>query len=125
MTDELSFTQLVTQVLMMANHPLTLTEIIARVEMIRPVDTRNPRTTIRGAISSVRQVTTLGGRPARYTWWPRHLANNAFRQSLADSDLEKGTLVLGREVWRAFWTDFYDNSSRSRGEVSLALDGGP
>ncbi|MCP4543892.1 MAG: tetratricopeptide repeat protein [Chloroflexi bacterium] len=125
MTDKLSFTQLVTQVLMMANHPLTLVEIIARVEMIRPVDTRNPRTTIRGAISSVRQATTLGGRPARYTWWPRHLANNAFRQSLADSDLEKGTLVLGREVWRAFWTGFYDNSSRSRGKVSLALDGGP
>jgi hypothetical protein len=67
MPTEPSFTQLVTQVLMMANRPLTLTEIIARVEMIRPVRTRNPQATIRGAISSIRQATTLGGRPARYT----------------------------------------------------------
>ena len=125
MTTQPSFTQLVTQVLMIADRPLTVAEIIARVEMIRPVRTRNPRATIRGAISSIRQATTLGGRPARYTWWPRHLANSAFRQPLADSDLEKGTLVLGREAWLVFWTDFYDSSSRSRGEMTLALDGGP
>jgi tetratricopeptide (TPR) repeat protein len=125
MTTQPSFTQLVTQVLMTADRPLTVAEIIARVEMIRPVRTRNPRATIRGAISSIRQATTLGGRPARYTWWPRHLANSAFRQPLADSDLEKGTLVLGREAWLVFWTDFYDSSSRSRGEMTLALEGGP
>lgn len=125
MTEEPSFTQLVTQVLMMADRPLTLAEIIARVEMIRPVRTHNPQTTIRGAISSTQQATTLGGRPARYTWWPRHLANSAFRQSLANSDLDEGTLVLSREAWRVFWTDFYDSSSRSRGEMTLALDGGP
>ncbi len=125
MTDKPSFIQLVTQVLMTADRPLTLTEIIARVEMIRPVDTRNPRTTIRGAISSIRHATTLGGRPARYTWWPRHLANSAFRQPLADSDLEEGTLVLNREAWLVFWIDFYESSSRSRGEMTLALDSGP
>jgi len=125
MTNELSFTQLVTQVLMMADRPLTLAEIIARVEMVRPVHTRNPQATIRGAISSIRQATTLGGRPARYTWWPRHLANSAFRQPLADSDLEEGTLVLSRDAWLVFWTDFYASSSRSRGEVTLALDSGP
>jgi tetratricopeptide (TPR) repeat protein len=124
MTNEPSFTQLVTQVLMMADRPLTLAEIIARVEMIRPVDTRDPQATIRGAINSIRQATTLGGRPARYTWWPRHLAKSVFRLPLAGSDLEQGTLVLNRDAWLVFWTDFYD-SSRSRGEMTVDLDGGP
>ncbi len=124
MTQEPSFTQLVTHVLMMATRPLTLVEIIARVEMMRPVDTRNPKTTIRGAINSIRQATSLGGRPARYTWWPRHLADNAFRQSLAASELGQGSLVMNKESWLVFWPDFYDSSLRSGGEMTLTLDGG-
>jgi len=125
MTNEPSFTQLVTQVLMIADQPLTLAEIIARVEMMRPVNTRNPQATIRGAINSINQATSLGGRPARYTWWPRHLADNTFRQPLASSDLESGTLVVGREAWLTFWPDFYGGPSRTRGEVTLVLADGP
>ncbi|MBU0705029.1 MAG: tetratricopeptide repeat protein [Chloroflexi bacterium] len=116
---------MVTQVLMIADRPLTLAEIIARVEMMRLVNTRNPQATIRGAINSINQATSLGGRPARYTWWPRHLADNTFRQPLAGSDLESGTLVVGREAWLLFWPDFYAGSSRTRGEVTLVLADGP
>ncbi len=125
MTEEPSFTQLVTQVLMKADQPLTVNEIIARVEVVRPVDTHHPRSTIRGAISSIPQAASLGGRPARYTWWPRHLAENTFRQPLLDSNLEQGTLVLGREAWLVFWPDFYAGPSRSQGEVTLDLEDGP
>ena len=95
---EPSFVQLVTQALVGADRPLTVAEIKGRVEMIRPVRTRDPQATIRGAINNVPLAASLGGRPARYTWWPRHLANNAFRQPLAASDLEAGTLALNREV---------------------------
>jgi len=121
MMTEPSFVQLVTQALMGADRPRTVAEIKARVEMIRPVRTRDPQATIRSAINNVPLAVSLGGRPARYTWWPRHLADNAFRQPLAASDLEAGTLALNREVWLALWPDFYAGSSRSPGEVTLVM----
>ena len=72
MMTEPSFVQLVTQALMGADRPLTVAEIKARVEMIRPVRSRDPQTTIRNAINNVPLAASLGGRPAYYTWWPRH-----------------------------------------------------
>jgi len=122
---EPSFVQLVTQALMGAGRPLTVAEVKARVEMIRPVRTRDPQATIRGAINNVPLAVSLGGRPARYTWWPHHLADNTFHQPLAASDLDAGTLALSEEVWRALWPDFFAGSSRSSGEVTLALADGP
>jgi tetratricopeptide (TPR) repeat protein len=125
MTTKPSFVQLVTQALSGAGRPLTLAEIQARVEMIRPVDTCDPHTTLRGAINTIRLAVTLGGRPAHYTWWPCHLAGNAFRQPLAGSDLEAGTLALGEEVWLALWPDFFADFSRTMGKVTLDLARGP
>jgi hypothetical protein len=49
---EPSFVQLVTQALMGADCPLTVTEIKARVERVRPVRSRDPQATIRGAINN-------------------------------------------------------------------------
>jgi len=125
MTTKPSFAQLVTQALSGADRPLTLAEIQARVEMVRPVNTHNPHATLRGALQTVRLAATLGGRPAHYTWWPRHLAGNAFRQPLAHSDLEAGTLVLGEEVRLALWPDFFAAPSRSTSEVTLDLARAP
>ena len=122
---ELSFVQLVTQALIGAGRPLTVAEIKARVEMVRPVRTRDPQATIRSAINNVPLAVSLGGRPAHYTWWPRHLADNAFRQPLVASDLEAGTLVLNEEVWLALWPDFFAGPSRSPGGVTLVLADGP
>jgi tetratricopeptide (TPR) repeat protein len=119
---EPSFVQLVSEVLANASHPLTVAEILARVEMVRLVSTRNPPATIRNAITNISLAASLGGRPVRYTWWPRHLAGNVFRQPLAASDLEAGTLVLNGEVWMALWPGFFANlSSRLSGKVTLDL----
>lgn len=124
MPDEFSYTQLVAQVLSTAPSPLTLDEIWAQVAQIRPVQTKNPRTTLRGAISSLRLVATLGGRPARYTWWPNHLTGSAFRQPLSATDVSSGGLVLNHETWLALWPDFYTGAERSSGEVTLELENG-
>ena len=123
MTAQPSFTQLVTQVLKTADRPLTVAEVKARVEMVRPVDTRNPQVTIRNAINNIPLAESLGGRPARYTWWPRHLADNSFRQPLVDSDLASGTLALSWEAWLGLWPNFYGGPSRGQGEVTLILTG--
>ena len=124
-TGELSNAQRVTHVLRSAEQPLTVDEILVRVTAIRPIETRNPTSTVRNAISSERRVATLGGRPAHYTWWPHHLVDNAFRQPLRDSDLAAGTLVLAEEVRFAMWPDFFCGPSRSKGAVTLHLEGGP
>jgi tetratricopeptide (TPR) repeat protein len=123
MSTEPSFAQLVMQAVFGADRPLTLAEIKARVEMIRPVDTRNPQATLRTAVNSNRLIASLGGRPARYTWWPRHLAGNSFRQPLADSDLKTGMLALNKETWAALWPDFHGGADRSQGDVTLVLSG--
>jgi hypothetical protein len=49
---EPSYVQLVTQTLLKADHTLTVAEIITRVEMERPMSTRNPQATIRNAITN-------------------------------------------------------------------------
>ena len=125
MNDQPSFQKLVTQVLSGAPRPLTVDEIQARVEMIRPVDTRNPHNTLRGAIQNLAPAVTLGGRPAHYTWWPRHLVDNTFRQSLALLDLEAGTLALSEEVWLALWPDETLGPWRESTVVTLVLEDGP
>lgn len=125
MPEEPSFSRLVTQVLQAANHPLTLAEIRAQVELTRPVRTRNPDATVRGSINNNPLAISLGGRPVRYTWWPHHLANNAFRQPLTRTDIEDGGLVLRQASWLALWPDFFAGNSRSKGNVTLDLAGGP
>ncbi|HUT17812.1 MAG TPA: hypothetical protein VM366_01535 [Anaerolineae bacterium] len=125
MPEEPSYAQVVIQILRSATRPVTVNEILARMAAIRPVETRNPAATVRGAMSSEHRIVTLGGRPAHYTWWPRHLAGSAFRQPLGTSDLGEGTLVLTREVRYALWPDFHAGPSRSEGAVTLHLEDGP
>jgi hypothetical protein len=124
-TDKPSYTQLVGRILQDAQEPLTVDEILARAEAIRPVETRNPASTVRNAIGNDRRIVTLGGRPARYTWWPHHLADNTFRQPLRASDQAAGTMVLTAEVRMAMRPDFFRGPSRSEGQVTLCLEGGP
>ncbi len=125
MADQPSYTQLVAQVLSMASEPLTLDEIWAHVARVRPVQTRNPRSTLRNALNSLSLAATLGGRPARYTWWPNHLTGSVFRQPLSAADVSSGGLVLGIESWLALWPDFFVGVLRSAGAVTLELVGGP
>jgi len=63
MTTYPPYTRVVTQALMGADRPLTVAEVLSRVEMVRPVDSRDPKATIRGAIGHVRRIVTLGGQP--------------------------------------------------------------
>ncbi|MGC9395895.1 MAG: hypothetical protein ACP5J4_13705 [Anaerolineae bacterium] len=125
MADQLSYTQLVAQALSTASAPLTLDEIWTHVARVRPVKTKNPRSTLRNALNSLPLAATLGGRPARYTWWPNHLTGSVFRQLLSAADVSSGGLVLGIESWLALWPDFFVGALRSACAVTLELAGGP
>ncbi len=124
MADKPSYTQLTAQVLMNATEPLTLDEVVAQVQQLRPIHTKNPSTTIRGAISTLPLAASLGGRPARYVWWPLRLAHNVFRHCLTQQEVESGGLVLNDETWLAFWPDFFAGTRQQQGEVTLELDKG-
>jgi hypothetical protein len=121
---EVAVSPLVTRIVSEAGQPLTLAEISQRIEKLQPLDAANPTVTVRGAIGSNYLIASLGGRPARYTWWPRHLDGCIFRQPLAGADPATGELPLTDEVWAALWPDFY-RANKVAPEVVLECANGP
>ena len=55
-----SFTALAHQVVQASQEPLTVNEIIERVNAITPITTKNPKQTIRNAISQSYLIVTTG-----------------------------------------------------------------
>ena len=121
---ELSITQAVAQVLRSADQALTVAEILARARLLRPVDTAKPEATVRNALGSLPLVVSLGGRPARYVWWPHSLAGNCFRQPLATGDPISGQVLLCEEVRLALWPTFFASPFERPYELMLVMAGG-
>ncbi len=86
----LAIAQTIGHVLAAADRPLTVDEILARTEQLHPVATAQPRASIRNALGNLHLAASLGGRPARYVWWPRLLAGSSFRQPLTGADPAAG-----------------------------------
>ncbi|MBK6431144.1 hypothetical protein [Candidatus Amarolinea dominans] len=120
----LSISQTVAEVLRLAERALTLTEILARVRLLRPVDTAKPEVTIRNTLGSLPLAISLGGRPAHYVWWPHSLAANCFRQPLTDLDLASGQVILHEEDLLAFWPTFFADVLARPHEVTLVAGDG-
>lgn len=121
---ELSMTQAVAEVLRSAEQALTLTEVLAQVRLLRPVDMAKPEAAVRNAFSNLPPVVSLGGRPARYVWWPHSLAGNSFRQPLAKMDPASGEVILDEDVWMALWPVFFADPRARPYTVTLVEDGG-
>ena len=121
---ELSFAQAVAEALRSADRALTLAEILAGARLLRPIDTAKPETTIRNALGSLPLAISLGGRPARYVWWPHSLTGNCFRQPLTGMDPASGEVILSEEVWLAFWPTFFADTLARPHEVALVVGGG-
>ena len=80
-----SYTQLTHDVVQGSLEPLTLDEIIEQVNALRPITTKNPRSTIRGAIGDSRMIVSTGD--GRYGWMPRVINGSIIRQTLRESDI--------------------------------------
>jgi tetratricopeptide (TPR) repeat protein len=120
----ISTSRAVAEVLQSAAEPLTIAEIIQRIQPMGAARTVRPEATVRSALLENSLIATLGGRPARYTWWPNHLPGCSFRQPLAQMDFDTGELPLTAEVWSALWPDFLARKA-SPAAVTIELSDGP
>ena len=59
-TPKVNFTQLTHEVVQSSPEPLPFAEIMARVNNIAPITTKNPKTTIRNAISQSQLLVSTG-----------------------------------------------------------------
>ncbi len=121
--DKISFTELTHQVVRESPEPLSFDEIIQRVQAIAPIATKNPKNTIRSAISQSRSVVAAGN--GRYGWKPRLITGSAVRLTLSESDLGGKAIELGDDIRELLWPLFFEIQSRSdRSPVHVQLPTG-
>lgn len=105
-----SYADLVYDVLRTAGQPLTFQEIFDRVNQRRPVTTKNPKGTIRGTLTSGRQLVSLGD--GRYGYLPRLVTGSRIRLPLAERKPANQPLIFTDEIIQALWPSFFENQKR-------------
>src|SRR5256885_2313751 len=96
---EPSYADLVHKVLRAAEQPLTFQEVFDRVAQRRPITTRNPKATIRGALTESRQLVSLGD--GRYGYLPHLLCGSLLRVPLTEKKPANQPLIYPDEVREA------------------------
>jgi hypothetical protein len=118
-----NFTELTHRVVHDSPDPLSFNEIFQRIWAITPIATKNPKGTIRNAVSqSVLVVPTGDG---RYGWKLRVINGSVFRLTLSAADLKGEAVEIGEELRDALWPTFFGGQQRSdRSPVHLRLPDG-
>jgi hypothetical protein len=106
-----NYTELTHQVVRESPEPLPFVEIMGRVAEIAPTTTRNPKGTIRSAISQSRLIVATGD--GRYGWLPRLITGSALRLTLSPRDIAGQGLEFGDEVRDALWPSFFETQKRN------------
>jgi len=118
--DKPNYTELTHQVVRESPEPLSFNEILRRVHAITPIRTKNPKNTIRGAISQSRLIVATGD--GRYGWMLRILNGVAIRLTLSDSDVAGQAVEFGEELREALWPTFFEIQKREdRNPVRVLL----
>jgi hypothetical protein len=122
-TDRVSNADLVYDVLRSAGQPLTFQEIFDEVNRRQPVTTREPKATLRSALTQGRQLVSLGD--GHYGYLP-HLVNGCLlRVPLTEKKPADHPLVYPDEVRQALWPSFLEIQKRTvRRPVQVRLPGG-
>jgi len=122
---KVSFTELAHQVVRDSPEPLTVLEILDRVHAITPITTKNPKNTIRNAVSQSWLIVPTGD--GRYGWKPRLISGSVLRLNLSAADLTGEAVRLTGELRDALWPSFFEIQKRTdRSPVQLELpDGTP
>jgi len=119
-----SYSDLVYQVVRNASEPLPFAEIMQRVAAVRPITTKNPKSTIRNAINESRLIVNTGDE--RYGWKYRVINGSALRLLITESDLSQGQITYTEELREALWPSFFENQKHEDlSPIHLKLPGGP
>lgn len=120
---EPSYSDLVYEVLQSAEEPLTFAEIFEAVSQRRPVTTKNPKATIRGALNQGRQLVSLGD--GRYGYLPHRISGSRLRLPLTEKKPANHPLSFSDELRHALWPMFFETTKRgTRRPVKLRLPTG-
>ena len=118
-----SYTVLAHQVVQAASEPLPFDEIMRRVQQLRPIDTKNPKGTLRNAISQSRLIVNTGD--GRYGWMLRLINGSSMRLTLTPSDMDGKTIGLGKDTQVFLWPTFFEiQSRRTISPIALQLPDG-
>ena len=105
-----STTDLVLRVLREAHEPLTVEEILSRVQKLAPVHSANPKNTMRKAISQMFLVQPTDD--GRFGYLPYLLADNRFRHPIERGALMRQSFHLGPELVTALWPGTFEIAKR-------------
>ena len=118
-----SYADLAHQVVREATEPLPFAEIVQRVNALVPITTRDPKSTIRNAVSQSRLIVNTG--EGRYGWKYRVINGSVLRLPLSESDLAQRQLTYTEELRDALWPAFFEIQKRAdRSLARLQLPNG-
>ncbi len=118
-----SYTELTHQVVRESHEPLPFAEIMRRVNAIMPITTKNPKGTIRNAISASGLIVNAGD--GRYGWKYRVINDSVLRLTLSESDCQGAAIEYTEEVRDALCPAFFANQKYAdREPIKLKLPDG-
>lgn len=117
-----SYVECVTQALRASPVPLSVGELMARVEEIRPVDAGG-RNAVHRAMERLYQVVPV--EPGRYGWLSSLMPGSVFRHPLTRDEIRRGYLMLDELEHAVFCPDFFQGRRPTRCDLTISLMGGP
>lgn len=105
-----SFTELTHLVVQESKEPLPFNSIFQRVDELRQITTKNPKSTIRNAINQSRLIATTGD--GRYGWKPRMINGSIIRHILSEDELSNFQILFSDELREALYPTFFEIKKR-------------
>jgi len=120
---KISYIELTHQVVRESHEPLPFAEIMGRVHALVPISTRNPKGTIRNAISQSRLIVNTGD--GRYGWKYRVINGSVLRLTLSEANCRGEALEYPEELREALYPAFFTiQKYNDREPVHLKLPDG-
>lgn len=96
-----SYAALTHQVVQQSAEPISVAEIITQVNALHPITTKNPKQTIRNAVTQSHVIVSTGD--GRYGWKPRLIDGSVIRHTLSEAELVGKVLHWDIDLKDALW----------------------
>jgi hypothetical protein len=112
------------QVMREAGTPLTFDELLAAVNAVARITSRDPKATLRSALNNIELIQRIGD--GRLVYVPHAATGNVLRVPLSAEDLQQQRLLLTLEARAALWPASYESTQKrqDRGPRTFTLANG-